>query len=69
MPPKTYSILEKHNQKFANLWVLDRESPYPSVGFDNFRAAQQITVPYQPGASSVWVHMGGKKRLPTPFIP
>ncbi|CCN83436.1 putative Transcriptional regulator LacI family [Vibrio nigripulchritudo SFn27] len=41
--PETYSILEKHNQNFANLWVLDRESPYPSVGFDNFRAAQQIT--------------------------
>ncbi|WP_180958437.1 LacI family DNA-binding transcriptional regulator [Vibrio sp. vnigr-6D03] len=41
--PETYSILKQHNQIFANLWALDRTSPHPCVGFDNFTAAQQVT--------------------------
>ncbi len=41
--PETYSILKQHNQIFTNLWALDKESPHPCVGFDNFSAAQKVT--------------------------
>lgn len=40
---KLYSLLEQFDVPFVNTYVLDPDSPHPSVGFDNAAAAASIT--------------------------
>ncbi len=41
--PRLYQLLEQFEIPFVNTYVLDPESAYPSVGFDNADAAASIT--------------------------
>jgi LacI family transcriptional regulator len=50
---KLYELLDQFDAPFVNTYVFDQDSPYPTVGFDNFLAASEI--------ARHLVHIGHKK--------
>jgi LacI family transcriptional regulator len=62
--PSLYTLLEKSDVPFINIWSYQQDSLYPCIGFDNFAAMQKVTdYVIDMGHREIALIVGGKQQI------